>query len=227
MLMKRLIIPFILLLIFTTLVIAAQETEDAPALALSVAGEECHLQLIEIDPESTPEATPEPDDEESEDTTPDWLPELPTYTIGDDCQELLPLLTVAANGTLWMALLLPDSDDWLPLETLEDDPYPPQLDGRGRYFGCSIPMEGEQVCYVLTELDEETVLVAVPLWVGDAYYAPQPVATDEPEVQETAGGQTEDNSPSQNTGDDDPPQPTQVPPTEEQTPPPQPTDHPE
>ena len=162
----------------------------------------------ETTPESTPETTPEPNAD-----IPDWLLDLPTYTLSDDCEDIERLLAVARNGTLWLALFTQDSDTWLSLDTIEDDPYPPQLDGRGRYFGCAIPVEGAQVCYVLAERDEETVLVAVPVWVGDAYYAPQPVETDEPETPEQ---QTGDNPPTENTGDNQPqptdtPQPTQVP----------------
>ena len=209
--MKRLIIPLIIILSFAALIVA-QEENEINDLLLSVAGETCALERVDVDPEATPEATPEVTPEPSA-ATPDWLPDLPTYTLGDDCDDVERLLRVPSNGTLWLALLSEDGDEWLLLETIEDDPYPPQLDGRGRYFGCAIPVEGEQVCYVVVEWSEETVLIAVPLWVGDAYIAPQPTATEEPEAQEQ---QTGDNPPAQDTGGQpqptNPPQPTQAPP---------------
>ena len=199
---KFVILPLIILLLFAAIIVAQEEDTPEPDLLLSVAGESCAL---EIDPESVgthamrpPEATPESEPETTPEPAPDFLPALPTYTLSDDCDDVKHLLTVPSNGTIWLSLSLPESEDWLPLSTIEDDPYPPKLDGRGRFFGCAIPMEGEQVCYVLTELEEETVLVALPLWVGDAYYAPQPVATEEPEAQETPEEQTGDNSSSQN-----------------------------
>jgi hypothetical protein len=221
--MNRWIIPVIVILLIAPFLSTAQEDETAELL-LSVSGESCALQIdpesvggqvgahsvrpgettpeATEEPEATPEATVEPDAE-----TPDWLPDLPTYTLGEDCADLESLLTVAANGRLWLALLTENDDEWLPLDTLEDDPYPPQLDGRGRYFGCAIPDEGEQACYVRVTLDEAEYLVAVPLWVGDAYYAPAPTATDAPVAQETPMA---DNPPQQDTGGNPPP-PTQVP----------------
>ena len=154
--MKQLIIPLIILVIFAVLITAQEgETED-PVLWLSVTGETCALAISDVGthgmrppettPESTPETTPEPNA-----NTPDWLPDLPTYTLSDDCEDVERLLVVARNGTLWLALLSEDSDTWLSLDTVEGDPYPPQLDGRGRYIGCAIPVEGEQVCYVSIE----------------------------------------------------------------------------
>jgi hypothetical protein len=159
----------------------------------------------------TPEVTPE--------STADWLPDLPIYTLSDDCETIEPLLTVASNGTLWLALLKDDADDWLALDTLEDDPHPPQLDARGRYFGCAIPDEGAQPCYVLVTLDEVDYLVRVPLWVGDAYFAPQVTATEEPETHETPEPQTGDNLPPQSNGGNSPqPTPTDdLPPDEDDT----------
>jgi hypothetical protein len=203
--MQRLIIPFIIIVLIASWLIAQ---EDDPAdLLLSVSGRICALERVEGEPEATPEATAAATPEATPDpeaNTPDWLPDLPTYTVGEDCDDLEPLLTVASNGTLWLALLTEDSDEWLPLDTLEDDPYPPQLDGRGRYFGCAIPDEGEQTCYVRVTLDDEDYLVAVPLWVGDAYYAPVPTATDAPDVQVTPEQQTS-TQPQQNTGGIQPP----------------------
>jgi hypothetical protein len=63
------------------------------------------------------------------------------------------------------------------------------------------------VCTVLVEWNEETVLVAIPIFVGDAYFPPEPTTTP------TEGTATE---PPQDTGDNNPqptqaPQPTQVP----------------
>lgn len=183
--MKRLIIPLVIILLIAAL-ITAQEDESTD-LVLSVSDASCVLELVAIEAEATPEATPDQDMDILE-TEPDWLPDLPIYTIGEDCEDIVPLLTVPSNGTLWLGLLY--GDEWLPLDTLDDDPYPPQLDGRGRYFGCVIPDEGEQVCYVLVTLNDLDYLVEVPIWIGDAYYAPQPTATDEPAPPITSDSQT-------------------------------------
>lgn len=211
--MTRWMIPVLLVLLIAPFLLTAQE-EDSADLLLSVSGESCALAPFETETEATPKTTPEATAEVGETPPkrsgglpPDWLPDLPTYTLSGECTEVEPLLTVASNGRLWLALLTADADDWLQLDTIEDDPYPPQLDGRGRYFGCAIPDEGEQVCYVLVTLDDMEYLVEVPIWVGDAYYAPAPTATEVPEVQETLEPQTGNNpQPTQ-----EPQQPTQVP----------------
>ena len=83
-----------------------------------------------------------------------------------------------------------------------------QLDRRGRFFGCANRNEGEQMCYVLAEIGEETVLVAVPVYVGDAYVAPQSAETEESDAIETEGAHTDnDNTSAQ-------PEPTQEHPCE-------------
>lgn len=171
--MKRFIVPFIILLVVTAL-IAAQEEEDAPALFLSVAEENCALELIEVtpvaeatsDPELTPEAMPDPETTPEPDPRSDWWPDLPTYTLSDDCEDLEALLLVPEYGRIWLALLLEDGEDekdWLVLDHIDDDPRPPLLDDRGRYLGCAIADDGPQVCIVLVELDDVDYLVAVPL----------------------------------------------------------------
>lgn len=196
--MKRLLIPTIILLLLAPFLLIAQEDEPTELL-LSVSGERCALEFIEFwleaTPEPEPEYTPEPGSHGSVIAADSrhWLPRLPHYLLSDDCDDLEPLLTVPSNGTLWLALLY--GDQWLELDTVEDDPNPPQLDGRGRYFGCVIPDEGAQVCYVVVTLDEADYLVAVPLWVGDAYFASVPTATDVLEVQDTPIPDTADNSP--------------------------------
>jgi hypothetical protein len=126
--MKRWIILLTIVLLITAF-IAAQEENDTADLLLSVAGETCPLELVETEAEATPEATAEVG-ETPRGLPPDWLPDLPTYTLGDDCEHVEPLLIVASNGRLWLALLTEDGNDWLQLDTLEDDPYPPHLYGR-------------------------------------------------------------------------------------------------
>jgi hypothetical protein len=96
--MKQLIIPLILMLIFATLIVAQDDDSDDTALWLSVAGATCPLELIELDSEATPEATPETTPEPSADNS-DWLPDLPTYTLSDDCDDVERLLVVASKET--------------------------------------------------------------------------------------------------------------------------------
>ena len=59
----------------------------------------------------------------------------------------------------------------------ELDDYPPTLDRRGRWLGCRIPVEGEQICRVLVDWQEMIYLVEIPLLVNPPYTAPVPSAT--------------------------------------------------
>lgn len=153
----------------------AQETPPDDLLTLSVAGQRCGLIPIET---QTPEVTPEPDDE-AEVT-------YPIISLGEDCESVIPQLVVSSNGTLWLAIQHPEEEDWQQFEVLEEDEYPPQLDKRGRYIGCRNPNEGNQTCSVLWEMDEETYLIEIPIFVGSSYIAPtstaQPTAMPQPQT---------------------------------------------
>jgi len=82
--------------------------------------------------------------------------------LGPDCEEVAARLSLPESGTIWLSLTLSDQPDlWLPLNLVAGDPAPPQLDQRGRYFGCT--QASEQVCQVKVEIDAATYQVAIPL----------------------------------------------------------------
>lgn len=88
----------------------------------------------------------------------------PSLTLGDGCADVVERLRVPNSGTIWLSLTISDQPDvWLPLDTIADDPAPPQLDQRGRYFGCT--QTDEQVCQVKVEFNTAAYQVAIPLVV--------------------------------------------------------------
>jgi hypothetical protein len=66
----------------------------------------------------------------------------PTYTIGEGCDAVAERLSIPTNDIRWLSISV-DGDDitFLPLQAVPGDPFPPQLDVRGRYFACGIPEE--------------------------------------------------------------------------------------
>lgn len=140
---------------------------------------------IELTPEATPEATsavtPELTVDQSEDlgilptAQPTPLPTVhpidpitdayPVFTLGDDCENVIPYLEMLTTETRWMAVSSSEEEAWLTLTPVDDDQFPPHLDRRGRYFGCIIPEEGEQACRVLVDLNDTMLLVEIPVVV--------------------------------------------------------------
>ncbi len=85
--------------------------------------------------------------------------------LGNDCDDVEARLRVPNSGTIWLSLTISDQPDlWLPLEAVAGDPAPPQLDQRGRFFGCT--QEGDEVCQVKVEINSAAYQVVVPLVVG-------------------------------------------------------------
>jgi hypothetical protein len=113
--------------------------------------------------------------------------DLVVLTLSEDCANLISQLQVPENGTLWLSLSLQDDPNVaLPLSALVDDPYPPQLDRRGRFFGCEIAAQGEQVCRVVVTVGETSYQIDVPVVVEGAFVAPPAAApTSAPAVQAT------------------------------------------
>lgn len=189
------VVVFVLLLMLSMLLsVLAQET--TPELLLTIGTQSCALALLADDSEQmavTPEATAESG------ANP------PVLTLGDDCVVVATRLVVAANGTLWLSLTRADAlGEWLGLDAVEGDDHPPQLDARGRYFGCANPVQGEQVCRVQVEVDEMVYQVEIPMLVGGVYNTPTAAATAPPPPTAAATGQ-----PPQGTGDgNSPPAPT-------------------
>lgn len=166
--------PLVLLLLVPALVGWQSDPPPSP-FVLGVGNASCALAPATEPPEATPEfeATAEP----TSDAT--------LLTLGDDCETVTPLLQTAANGTIWLSLRLADTPDvWLALDTVADDPHPPRLDQRGRFFGCAIPVEGEQTCQVAVSHDEADYIVAVPLIVGAAWRGNGGTAANTPAVTE-------------------------------------------
>lgn len=188
--MRILSLLALIVLSFPLLVFTQNEAGESPILTLSVAGQSCGLNIIAND---NPEVTPEPDDE-AEVT-------YPIISLGDDCESVIPQLVVSSNGTLWIAIEQIEEEGWQQFDVLEEDEFPPQLDKRGRYIGCRNPNEGNQTCSVLWEMDEETYLIEIPIFVGSSYIAPtstaQPTATPQPQttVQASSNNQQDDEEP--------------------------------
>jgi len=91
----------------------------------------------------------------------------PSLTLGDGCDDVEERLRLPNSGTIWLSLTISDQPDlWLPLDIITDDPTPPQLDQRGRYFGCT--QDGEQVCQVKVEIDTGAYQIAIPLTLDGA-----------------------------------------------------------
>jgi len=168
--MRKLVVPIIILafVLLGLSVFAQEEVEDeAPILEISGAGKSCSLaEFVPEDSEATPEAenTPEPETTAEADKA-----DYPIITLGDDCEDVIPKLTAASNGTVWIAISMPDEEDWQEFSALEEDDFPPQFDKRGRFIGCHNPHEGEQICSVLWENEEIIYLIEIPIFVGDAY----------------------------------------------------------
>ena len=215
----RTTIGLTLIALFMTTLIIAQDEQDTPTFTLSIGNRSCDLTLIE--PEDDDIASEDDDGTSGDD---DGIEEdaPPTYTIGDDCEGLQNFLADhPSNERLWLALSHPEEDGWLELETTEDDDYPPQLDRRGRFFGCLIPEQGEQACFVSATLGDTTYAFIIPFTIGNAYYAPQPqsIATEEPISESTAtfnsqGQNVDDTNPQDNDNQDavnTSPEPTQAP----------------
>jgi hypothetical protein len=188
-------------LVVWSLPLMAQDTDDTPVFVLTVGSQSCTLAPAEV--EATPEAevtdaTEEPTEEATATPRPTLTPtpsttteeatpeaeaegfstgELVVLTLSEDCIELLEQLQVPENGVLWISITLEDDpDSSLPLSSLEDDEFPPQLDRRGRYFGCSIQEQGEQVCRVVVTLDGVSFQIDVPVVVEGAFVAPATAA---------------------------------------------------
>src|SRR5262249_11147979 len=102
---------------------------------------------VTTEPQATEEAQPTPEATSSSGS-------MAAYTLGPDCDALRPLLLVPSNGTLWLSLTnADDPNTFLKLSVVEGDEYPPKLDRRGRYFGCAIPEQGDQLCQVMAEVN--------------------------------------------------------------------------
>jgi hypothetical protein len=177
----------------------AQETSsDTPVFVLSVGSRSCTLAAdsVEVAQEATAEASAAPRATYRPTLTPipqpanaDETPEaeaavegfssgeLVVLTLSDDCADLIEQLEVPENGTLWLSISLEnDPETSLPLSTLADDEYPPQLDRRGRFFGCEIGEQGEQVCRVVVTVDDVSYQIDVPVVVQGAFIAPEPTS---------------------------------------------------
>ncbi len=204
--MRRIIVCAVLLALFTTFTVARDDDTTAP-LVLTVGNVSCELAPRDVDLDAEPEVTPEPESTPE----PDEI-SLPTYTLGEDCENVLCRLHMPSNETLWLALSWTDEEAWLKLDILEDDEHPPQLDRRGRFFGCANPEQGEFVCRVLVDWNGETVLVELPITVNPPYFAPTPTASPMPVPQQAAplqppadnGNDAPLNDGGNNNGDDQP-----------------------
>ena len=229
--LRMLLVMGITLCLLAGLVFAQDDDDDdsTPPLQLTISKRSCDLdfidsQITEIDTETTdrPSRTATPatpvvdlgilptpgastDTPQNSASTPPprtFSTDFPVMVLGDDCEEVIPRLRMLDHETLWLSVSTADEVGWLTLLPVEDDPFPPHLDERGRYFGCILPEAGEQTCYVLVEWHENTVLLAIPVRVEAAATAPAVAAI--PPAQATANPQQ-------------PPVPTSAPPSNNPT----------
>ena len=176
---------------------AQDDSGDGPVFVLSVGTRSCTLALEGADEvEGTAEATteanavpratyrptltpaaPAPSADATENATEGAAVgfnagELVVYTLGDECDNVISQLEVPENGTLWLSISLQDDPNTsLPLSILVDDEFPPQLDRRGRFFGCEIQAQGEQICRVVVTVGDILYQIDVPVVVQGAFFA--------------------------------------------------------
>jgi len=181
--MRRIIFGIALAVIFaSTMLILAQATPTPPPedsfLELTVAGKTCHMALagdsaatpevgVEAPAQTPAEATAEATSDASSSADGNYT----LVELGDDCADVIPHLYAPTNGTLWIALALPNEFPWQQFMTVADDPNPPKFDTRGRFVGCSNPDEGEHTCSLLWEHEGTTYRIDIPLLVGRAYFS--------------------------------------------------------
>jgi hypothetical protein len=213
--MKRILfVLLIMLLLGVSLTLVAQDdTDEVPIMQISVAGFTCDLVLEGVDAgaeateqaettpemEATEEATEEPEVETTEEPAieateeADTESELPVITLGEECDDVIAQLRVARNGTLWIALSVPDEEEWQEFDVPEDEEFEPQFDRRGRFIGCNIPAEGEQVCRITWTQGDVTYVIEIPVIVGNAFNAAQPASNTsssaEPTSSNTSSGE--------------------------------------
>lgn len=170
---------------------AGSPAADNPGLEISVGGHTCSLVLANtladaaaITPAATTEATSEAAPEAAPAATAE--PTYPLLTLGDDCFEVAAYLGVPSNDVLWIALALPNEPTWQRFSIDPADKFPPKLDRRGRFVGCTIPEQGAQTCRVLWENFGTTYAIEIPLSVRQPYIPPPatntPVAPAAPAV---------------------------------------------
>ncbi|MFN8375661.1 MAG: hypothetical protein U0694_22675 [Anaerolineae bacterium] len=131
--------------------------------------------LTPIPPTADPNAAPT--------AVPFFLGNAPTYTIGEGCDAVAERLIIPQNDVRWFSIAVEGDDvTLLPLQAVPGDPYPPQLDTRGRYFACGIPEEGQQDCKVAALVGDQAYIIQIPVDVEEAYFGPEfnPEATAAP-----------------------------------------------
>jgi hypothetical protein len=184
--MRRFAVFAAVVLLLTSVAMVIGQTDapsgDDPGLTITVDNQSCGLTLADASAatlestaaatlEATSEATPESTSEVSAPTA---------YTrlaLGGDCYEVTPHLYVASNDVLWVAVALPNEPNWQHFSIDPADPHPPKLDRRGRFIGCSVPLEGTQTCRALWENFGTVYAIEIPISVGKAYYGPPPTNT--------------------------------------------------
>ena len=88
------------------------------------------------------------------------------YRVPDSCVAVLSRLRASIDQAVWLSLSITDQSDWLKLHTIHNDRHTPQLDKRGRYFGCAMPENGFHTCRIGFEMRGQRYQVFVPMRVG-------------------------------------------------------------
>ncbi|NWF70771.1 MAG: hypothetical protein HXY40_16935 [Chloroflexi bacterium] len=124
-------------------------------------------------PTYRPTLTPVPPPPDPNAPVPFFLGNAPTYTVGEGCEAVVERLQIPQNDVRWFSITVEGDDvTLLPLQPVPNDPFPPQLDTRGRYFACGIPETGQQACQVAVLVGEQAYIVSIPINVEEAYFGP-------------------------------------------------------
>lgn len=88
------------------------------------------------------------------------------YHLGDNCRAVESRLRISQNATIWLAVRNEDDPkEWVELDRVSGDSNPPQLDRRGRFFGCGSENVGVRSCQVTVSVDGVTYRIEAPLRV--------------------------------------------------------------
>ena len=176
--MRRIFLPLLMVVLALSAVFVLGQgnppaTTARIGLLVTVSNKTCNMEIsagIDTTPEATSEIalTPEISVTEAAASGSGF----PVLTLGSDCGEARPYLTVPSNDVLWIGFAIPNEPDWQRFAAVPADEHPPRFDKRGRFIGCTIPLRGEQICRALWENAGTTYEIEIPVTVRSAYLAP-------------------------------------------------------
>jgi hypothetical protein len=177
--MRRILLPLIILALLAASAVFVLGQDNPPTgervgLLVTVSNKTCHMETGgEL---GTPEAsaTAETTLEAASVAVTEEAPTAPytVLTLGSDCDEARPYLTVPSNDVLWIGFAIPNEPARQKFTAVPGDEHPPKFDKRGQFIGCTIPLRGEQICRALWENAGTTYQIEIPITVRSAYIAP-------------------------------------------------------